>query len=535
MMPTTDNSTPQPEADHRWRILIAEPLGKEGLDLLRQKATVDVRLRLSASELEAAIPSYHALIVRSGTKVTDALLAAGRDLIVVGRAGVGVDNIDVDAATRRGVIVANAPTTNIVAAAEHTIALMCASARNVPQADRAVRGRQWQREKYTGVELVGKRLGLIGLGRVGGEVARRAQGLGMEVVVYDPYVPVERAQQLGVRPATFDELLASSDFISLHTPLTAETKKLFGAREFGMMKREARLINTARGGLLDEAALLEALDAGLIAGAALDVFEHEPPEDPRLLENERVVLTPHIGGSTEESQVRVSIQIAEQVIAALEGQPTRFAVNAPFVPPSLARMLVPYLTLAERLGSFYIQWVGGPLGTVEIEYTGAIANEDTSILTAALIKGLLEPIHTDRVNLINAQAVAQAYGLKVIEKRSREASRYENLIGVRGARRIAGAVLQGQPHIVELDGKWVDFVAAGYLLLTRHHDRPGMIGAVGTLLGDADINIASMVVARDTPRGESIMVLSLDDPVPPPVFNELRGHPDIEWVKVLRL
>lgn len=534
-MPIEANLSTNPDPDHPWRILVAEPLGKEGLDLLRQKATVDVRLHLSPPELESAIPSYHALIVRSGTPVTDAVLDAGRELIVVGRAGVGVDNIDVKAATRRGMIVVNAPTTNIVAAAEHTLALLCALARKIPQADRAVRARQWQREKFTGVELVGKRLGLVGLGRVGTEVARRAQGLGMEVVMRDPYVPLERAQQLGVRPVTFDELLSSCDFISLHTPLTSETRRFFGAREFGRMKRGARLINTARGALVDETALLDALDGGLLAGAALDVFEGEPPENPRLLEHERVVLTPHIGGSTEESQVRVSIQIAEEVLAALEGKPTRFAVNAPFVPSSLARVLVPYLTLAERLGSFYIQWVGGPLETVEIEYAGAIAGEDTLILTAAFIKGLLEPIHADRVNLINAQAVAQAYGLKVVERKTRETPRYENLISVRGARHVAGTVLQDQPHVVQLDGKWVDFVAAGYLLLTRHHDRPGMIGTVGTLLGNADINIASMVVARDAPRGESIMVLSLDDPIPPAVFEQLRAQPDIEWVKVLHL
>jgi D-3-phosphoglycerate dehydrogenase / 2-oxoglutarate reductase len=518
-----------------WRILVAEPLAREGLDLLRQRAAVDVRLLLSPSELEAAIPPYHALIVRSGTKVTDALLAAGSQLIVVGRAGVGVDNIDVESATRRGVLVTNAPTTSIVAAAEHTIALMCALARNIPHADRAVRARQWQRERFTGVELVGKRLGLVGLGRVGSEVARRGQGLGMEVVVYDPYVPQERAQQLGVRPVSFDELLAKSDFVSLHTPLTAETRKLFGKREFGMMKQEARLINTARGPLVAQEALLDALEAGRIAGAALDVFDREPPDDPRLLVNERVVLTPHIGGSTKESQARVSIQIAEEVLSALEGQPTRFAVNAPFVPPSLARLLVPYLTLAERLGSFYIQWVGGPLGSIEIHYAGTIASEDTSVLTAALIRGLMGPIYSDRINFVNALAVAQEYGLKVVERRMRETSRYENLVTVKGARQVAGAVLRDQPHIVELDEKWVDFVASGYLLLTRHHDRPGMIGAVGTILGNADINIASMVVARDTPRGESIMVLSLDDPVPQPVFDELRGQRDIEWVKVLRL
>jgi D-3-phosphoglycerate dehydrogenase / 2-oxoglutarate reductase len=518
-----------------WRILVAEALGKEGLDLLRQKAAVDVRLRLSPVELQAIIPPYHALIVRSATKVTDDLLAAGRELVVVGRAGVGLDNIDVDAATRRGVLVANAPTTNIVAAAEHTIALMFAMARNISQADHAVRARQWQREMFTGVELVGKRLGLVGLGRVGSEVARRAQGLGMEVLVYDPYVPLERAQQFGVRPVSFDDLLAFSDFVSLHTPLTVETREMFRAREFGKMRQGARLVNTARGPLVDEAALLDALDAGQIAGAALDVFDREPPDNPRLLENERVVMTPHIGGSTKESQARVSIQIAEEVLSALEGQPVRFAVNAPFVPPSLARVLVPYLTLAERLGSFYIQWVGGPLGDIEIDYAGPIAGEDTSILTAALIKGLLEHIYSDRINLVNAQAVSHAYGLKVVERRTLQISRYENLITINGARQVAGAVLRDQPHIVELDGKWVDFAATGYLLLTRHHDRPGMIGAVGTLLGNADINIASMVVARDTPRGESIMVLSLDDPVPPPVFDHLRAQPDIEWVKLLRL
>ncbi|MBI4790563.1 MAG: phosphoglycerate dehydrogenase [Chloroflexi bacterium] len=517
------------------QILVAEPLGNEGLELLQQKAHVDVRLKLSADELKALVPSYHALIVRSGVKVTEALLQAGQNLVVVGRAGVGVDNIDVPAATRRGITVVNAPTTNIVAAAEHTVALMYALARKIPQADSSLRARQWQREKFVGVELVGKQLGLVGLGRVGSEVARRAVGLGMEVVAFDPYVSAERAQAMQVKLVSLDELLATSDFVSLHAPVTRETKKLIGAREFELMKPGARLLNVARGALLDEGALLAALDAGRLAGAALDVFEHEPPDDERLRQDPRVVITPHIGGSTQESQVRVGIEIAGEVLAVLEGRPARFAVNAPLVPPSLAPQLPPHIELAERLGRFYIQWVGGPLDAIEIEYAGTLADEETAVLTAAVIKGLLEPIHEDRVNLVNAQLVAQMHGLRVSERKTHGAARFENLISVRGARRVTGTVLQNQPHIVHLDGYWVDFVPEGYLLLMRHRDRPGMIGRVGTSLGNADVNIASMQVARDAPRGEAIMILNLDDPVPDPVFEKLREESDIEWVKVLQL
>jgi len=518
-----------------WRILVAEPLGNEGLAVLQQQAQVDVHLKKSPEELAALLPAYHALVVRSATKVNAALLEAGHNLIVVGRAGVGVDNIDVEAATRHGIVVVNAPTTNIVAAAEQTMALMFALARKIPQADCSVRAHQWQRERFVGVELVGKRLGLVGLGRVGSEVARRAIGLGMQVVASDPYVSAERAQQLQVKLVSFQELLASSDFVSLHAPATRETKKLMGAQEFGMMKPGARLINTARGTLVDEPALLDALDAGTLAGAALDVFEHEPPDNARLLRDERVVVTPHLGGSTQESQVRVSLEIAEEVLAVLEGRAARFAVNAPLVPPALAPLLPPYIDLAERLGRFYIQWVGGPLDSIEVQYAGQLAAEETAILTAAVIKGLLEPIHEDRVNLVNAQMVAKTHGLKVSEHKTREVAHHENLIGLRGARRVVGTVLHDQPHIVQLDGYSVDLVADGYLLLARHRDRPGMIGKVGTLLGNADVNIAAMQVARDAPRGEAIMVLTLDDEVPAPVFEILRREPDIQWAKVLQL
>jgi D-3-phosphoglycerate dehydrogenase len=524
-----------PRDDQQRSVLVAEPLGDEGLALLQEKARVDVRLNLSPAELEILLPGYDALIVRSATKVTAALLEKAGQLTVIGRAGVGTDNIDTNAATERGIMVVNAPTTNIVAAAEHTVALMLALSRKIPQADRAVRAQQWQREKFTGTELVGKRLGLVGLGRVGAEVARRAIGLGMTVSAHDPYVTPERAQHMQVELLSFDDLLRTSDFISLHIPSTAETKRLLGAPQFAMMKPGARLINCARGSLIDETALLDALDSGQLAGAGLDVFTTEPLDNRRLLEHERVVLTPHIGGSTEESATRVSIEVAEEVLAVLEGRPARFGVNAPLIPSSLAPMLHPYLDLAERLGRFYIQSVGGPLGSVEIEYAGNIAAEDTSVLTAAVIKGLLETIHEDRVNLVNAQLVAQMHGLKIAERKTPEAARYENLIAITGARRIVGTVLQNEPHIAQLDGYWIDFIPKGQLLLTRHRDRPGMIGKVGTLLASENINIASMQVARDTPRGEAIMICTVDDPVPASAVERLRSELDMEWVKAFRL
>lgn len=522
-----------PDVSHT--VLVAEPLGKEGLELLQQHAQVDVRLKLPLAELTSILPNYHALIVRSATQVNEALLEAGKNLIVVGRAGVGVDNIDVDAATRRGITVVNAPTTNIVAAAEHAVAILWALARNIPQADASVRRGEWKREQFSGVELVGKRLGLVGLGRVGGEVARRAVGLGMEVIAFDPYVSPERAAQMQVKLASFDEVLGTSDFISLHTPVTKETKKLIGADEFAKFKKGSRLVNAARGALIDEAALLDALDTGQLAGAALDVFDQEPTKNERLLKHPAVVLTPHIGGSTAEAATRVSLEVAGEVLSVLEGKPARFAVNAPMVPASLAQILHPYLALAEQLGRFYTKWVGGPLGKIEIEYEGKIAAEDVGVLTAAVIKGLLEPIVETRVNLVNASLLAQTHGLNIAERKTRQAARYENRITIHGERLVSGTLLHDEPHIVQLDGNWVDFVPNGYVMLTRHRDRPGMIGKVGTLLGKADVNIASMQVARDGPRGEAIMVLTLDDPVPAEVMKTIHTELDIQWSIVLDL
>lgn len=517
------------------RILIAEPLGKEGLELLKQHAQVDVRLKMPLAELTACLPEYHALIVRSATQVNQALLAAGKNLIVVGRAGVGVDNIDVDAATQHGITVVNAPTTNIVAAAEHAVAILWALARKIPQADASMRRGEWKREQFVGAELVGKRLGLIGLGRVGSEVARRAIGLGMEVVAFDPYVSPERAAQMQVKIGSFDEVLATSDFVSLHAPVTKETKKLVGAPEFAKFKRGAYLVNAARGALIDENALLDAIDTGQLAGAALDVFEHEPTKNERLLQHSAVVITPHIGGSTTEAATRVSLEVAGEVVAVLQGRPARFAVNAPMVAPAFTQSLQPYIGLAQLLGRFYTKWVGGPLGELEVEYAGKLASEETGVLTASIIKGLLEPIVETRVNLVNALLVAETHGIQLSERKTPHAARYENMITLRGERVVCGTILLDEPHIVQLDGNWVDFVPRGFVMLTRHRDRPGMIGKVGTLLGAADVNIASMQVAREGPRGEAIMVLTLDDPVPDRVMETIRREFDIQWSQVLDL
>jgi D-3-phosphoglycerate dehydrogenase len=357
----------------------------------------------------------------------------------------------------------------------------------------------------------------------------------MEVVAFDPYVSPERAAQMQVKIASFDEVLASSDFVSLHAPVTKETKKLIGAPEFAKFKHGAYLVNAARGALIDENALLDAIDAGQLAGAALDVFEHEPTKNERLLQHPAVVITPHIGGSTTEAATRVSLEVAGEVLAVLQGRPARFAVNAPMIAPAFTQALQPYIGLAQLLGRFYTKWIGGPLGELEVEYAGKLAAEETGVLTASIIKGLLEPIVETRVNLVNALLVAETHGIQLSERKTPHAARYENMITLRGERVVCGTILLDEPHIVQLDGNWVDFVPRGFVMLTRHRDRPGMIGKVGTLLGAADVNIASMQVAREGPRGEAIMVLNLDDPVPNEVMETIRRELDIQWSQVLDL
>lgn len=522
-------------------VLVCDPLGAAGIDLLRQHATVDVKTGLSEAELVEIVGDYSAMIVRSGTQVTAPVIDAGQKLQVIGRAGVGTDNIDIEAATRRGIIVVNAPTANTIAAAEQAITLMLALARRVPQADESVRQGRWERKKFVGVEVRNKVLGIVGLGRIGTEVAKRAQGLEMEIIAYDPYVSADHAARYDVQFMDLPALLQRADFITLHTPLTPDTRNVINDETLAMMKPTARLINCARGGLIDEAALLRALDGGSIAGAALDVFSQEPPPaDHPLLHHPRVIVTPHLGGSTEEAQAGVALDIARQVITVLDGQLPQYAVNAPIVPAETMETLAPYFDLAERLGRFYTQIVPARIEQVRIVYAGELAQMDTTPIKAAVVKGLLEAVIEDRVNMVNAHLIARTRGLKLIEEKHPGAEPFANIITLEitangRERSIAGTIMRGIPHIVRVDEYWIDLVPDGYLLVCYNEDRPGMIGQVGTVLGRGDVNVAFMQVGRIVPRGRAMMVLGLDELIPDPVFQEVVAIPGLYEVTQVKI
>jgi D-3-phosphoglycerate dehydrogenase len=522
-------------------VVVADPIAEDGLALLRPHA----QLELVSGDRDALLrhlPQADALLVRSETRVTAELLERAERLRVIGRAGAGVDTIDVDAATRRGIVVVNAPGGNSVAAAEHSLALMFALARRVASADASMKRGEWRRGAYVGTELTGKTLGLVGLGRVGGEVARRALGLDMRVLVYDPYVPDEHARHLGLEPAELEPLLRSSDFVSLHIPLTDATRNILDASRLACMRPSAFLVNCARGGLVDESALVSALDNGLLAGAGIDVYPTEPvaPDDP-LPRHARVVATPHLGASTVEAQVQVATQVASEVLAVLDGRPTQFAVNAPSLRPEDAEFLEPYLGLVRMLGKLATQLAGGHLRSAEISYRGEIADRNVTVLTAAAVQGLLEPISDLPVNLVNARVFAQQRGLEIVETKSTTPAHYTSLVRMTVNTRddstsVAGVISDGRANVVQIDEYELHLPPTpGYLLVTQHSDRPGIIGLVGTLLGEADINISSMQVGRRTPRGKALMLLSVDEPVPPAVVDRIRQVANMEAIKVVKL
>jgi len=397
------------------KVLIADPIANEGIEALRAHGEVDVKLGLSLDELLAIIGEYDALVVRSDTQVPKEVIEAGEKLQVIARAGVGVDNIDVEAATSKGIVVVNAPSGNITSAAEHTIALMLATARHIPQANAVLRSGQWRRHDFIGIEVRNKTLGIIGLGNVGTEVARRAKGLEMRVIAHDPFVSPEYAATLGVELVSLDALLKQSDFITLHTPLSDMTKGLIGAKELAKVKPTVRLINCARGGIIDEKALFEAVEKGKVAAAAIDVFAEEPVGESVLFQSDRIIVTPHLAASTAEAQTTVALDVAEQIITALEGQPPRYAVNVPFIPPETAAVVGPFLGVSLHIGRLLTQLAEGQMSTISIKYEGEIANHDTAVLKAAIIGGLLEAISEERVTLVNAHLIAQRRGLKITE------------------------------------------------------------------------------------------------------------------------
>jgi D-3-phosphoglycerate dehydrogenase len=523
------------------KVLVADPIAQEGIDLLRKFTATDVKVGMSHDELLKVIGDYEALIVRSETKVTAEVIEAGKKLQVIGRAGTGVDNIDVKAATQRGIIVLNVPTGNTVAAAEHTIAMMLALARHIPQAHTALKSGVWKRSEFTGIEVRNKTLGIIGLGNIGSEVAKRAKGLQMNVIAYDPLVSTEHAAKLGIELVPLETLLKQSDFITLHLPLTPATQGFIGARELAMMKPGVRIINCARGGLINEEELYRAINEGRVAGAACDVFSVEPARDNILFKSDRVLVTPHLAASTAEAQTNIAIEVAEQIIAVLRGEPAKYAVNAPLLSPELLATLGPYIRVCTLLGSMVHQLLDNPISALEISYNGEISSYNTAALKASLLGGLLEATIEERINLVNADIVAASRGIRISETKSSLCENYSSLITLQaktgaGDLTVAGTVLRGEPHIVRLNNYWIDLVpSGGYFLFSDHKDRPGLIGAVGNVTGKADINISSMQVSRLKPRGQALMVLALDEALSEQHLKELLAIPDIYTAKQVKL
>ena len=515
------------------RILVTEPIAEEGLAFLRAKAHVDVVSGMPRADLLTAIGDYDALVVRSATKVDAELLNAGKKLRVVGRAGTGVDNIDVESATRTGIVVVNAPASNSVAVAELAIGLLLSLARNLPQAHAHVIAGGWSRANYMGREVRGKTLGLVGFGRIGAEVSRRARALEMDVIAYDPVVSTERALQLGVTLCTLDEVLRQSDFISLHVPLIEATRYMINVTRLSLMKPTACIINAARGGVIDESALYDALEQGKLAGAAIDAFEHEPPTGSPLLGHPKVISIPHLGASTIEAQALTGVDVAEGVLDALNGVSPRYAVNAPYIAPEDIGVLAPYAALARCLGKLCIGLVGEPIQKYEFVYAGELSNVNTAPLRTALLQGILSDVSEQRITAVNAPIIAKERGVRFNERTMPDVENYAGMLSLQahtatGVRTYSGTVLRDRPFVVELDGYWVTFEPTGSLLFTYHRDRPGMIGMVGTLLGQFDVNISSMQVGRLAPREQSLMVLTLDDTVPADVVAHLQQESDIE-------
>ena len=520
------------------RILIAEPLAEAGVELLRAHHEVDARAATTREELLAAVTGVDALVVRSATRVDAQVLEAGRNLKVVGRAGIGLDNVDVAAATRLGVMVVNAPQSNVISAAEHTVALILAQARNIPQAHVALREGRWERGRFQGAELYGKTLGIIGLGRVGALVAQRLNSFGMRLLAYDPYVSRDRAAQMGVELAGLADVLAQADVVTVHLPKTPDTTGLIGETELAAMKPGARLVNTARGGIVDEAALAKAVGDGQLAGAALDVFAEEPTTQSPLFGLEGVVVTPHLGASTTEAQDKAGIAIAEQLLLALAGQFVPNAVNVDAGPvPDAVR---PFLPLVEKLGRLYTALAGGGPGgrasalgggRLHLEYVGALAEQDTRVLTLAALKGMFSPVVHEPVTFVNAPLLAAERGVEVTETRTRQSRDWVNLVtlsgeGSRGQVGVAGTTVgpRDAERLVAINGIPIDMAPADHMAFLFYEDRPGVIGRVGTILGENGVNIASMQVGRRKQGGEALMALTVDAGIPAGVLERVEAE-----------
>jgi D-3-phosphoglycerate dehydrogenase / 2-oxoglutarate reductase len=527
----------------KLKVLVKEKIADAGIELLRQDYDVDIGFDWDRERMLEKIGEYDALIVRSATQVDAEVIERAAKMKIVGRAGIGVDNVDVEAATKRGIVVANAPQSNIISAAEHTIALLLAQCRQIPQANESLKACKWERSKFQGVEVYDKTLGIIGLGRIGVLVAQRAQGLGMKLIGYDPYVSKERFAQLGIdRADKLESLLAVSDFLTVHLPKTAETIGMFGPKEFAAMKDGIRLVNTARGGIYDENTLVEALKSGKVASMGVDVYPQEPCTDSPLFAFDQVVATPHLGASTAEAQDKAGTMIAEQVAAALKGEFVSNAVNIAPIPPDVAEALQPFIPLCRQLGKALVQMAEGQLETLEIEYYGHIAEMDRRLLTSAVIVGGFESLSSEPVNFVNAMLVAEERGLTIKESSQSATKDYVNLITVRSRSNsheisLAGTLIgkRDEPRFVRMYDFEIDMAPSKHMAFFRYKDVPGMIGRIGTILGRENINIASMQVGRKKIHGEAVMGVNVDSPIPDDVLQELIDQAGIAHARAIVL
>ncbi len=521
------------------KVLISDKLSPAAAEIFRTRdIEVDVNVGLEPAELIKIIGDYDGLALRSATKVTPDILEAADRLKVIGRAGIGVDNINVPAATGRGVVVMNTPFGNSITTAEHAIAMMLALARQIPQANASTQAGKWEKSKFMGVELTGKTLGVIGCGNIGSIVAARAQGLRMKVVAYDPYLSDERAADLGVEKLDLDPLLQRSDFVTLHVPLTGQTKGIIGADAIAKMKKGARLINCARGGLIDEAALKEAMDAGHIAGAALDVFEEEPARDHALFGHDNLVATPHLGAATTEAQEKVALQIAEQMADYLLTGAVQNAINMPSISAEEAPVLKPFAALSERLGLFIGQMCESAVKQITIEYEGDVADMNTRTLTHAALTGILRPQLAD-VNMVSAPVIAKERGIKVSEVRREQRGIYETYIRLAveteaNELSVAGTIFSnGQHRVIQIQGIGLDAELDKHMLFVTNEDRPGIIGSLGLALGEAGVNIASFNLGRQAPGGSALALVAVDEPVKPEVLDKIRSLPMVRTARSL--
>jgi len=527
----------------KYRVLVTDNLSEEGIELLKKEPQIEVvvKNKIPPDELKNFISDFDGIIVRSATKLTADILSNAKKLKVAGRAGIGVDNIDVDAATKKGIVVMNTPGGNSITTAEHTIALLFAVARKIPQATASVKAGKWEKSKFEGIELCNKTIGVIGLGNIGGIVADRCIGLKMKVLGYDPYIKPERAKEMGVQLVSLDELFARSDIITVHVPATKETKGLINKNTISKMKDGVIIINCARGGIVDESALVEALKSGKVGGAGLDVFEKEPPEKSPLFELDNVVLTPHLGASTKEAQIKVAIAIAEQIVDYLVKGIIRNAVNFPSIPSETLTLMKPYIDLSEKLGRFISQIADEQMETLTIEYCGEISSFNVAPLTIAVLRGLLQKIHGENINYVNAPLLARERGLKVVESRIAQAEDYQSLINLKlragGKEYSAGGTVFGKKDlkIVKFDNYDIEVVPDGNILMVYNNDKPGVLGAIGTYLGNCNINIAGLQLGRDKPGGKAVAFIMIDQSVPDHVLNGLTKINNVISAKTISL